>query len=213
MKTGFNALSTAGKVGVIASAFLGIGGLAFFLFYVKAQKKNSNQNSVNTNQTVQTVVDKSKNYIIGDSQTPFIDKNSQKAKRIGETGGKANLWEGGKSLSWLKQAVDEYPTQSLDVNAIIINIGTNGGFNANEDIQGLISSIKNKFPNAKLYAVKGSWGWGGNKNVTQQKVDTYYNKFQELGVTLIPTAIGVTSNPHNNLPVYATIGAEIDQMI
>ena len=36
--------------------------------------------------------DKSKNYIIGDSQTPFIDKNSTYAKRIGETGSEATLW-------------------------------------------------------------------------------------------------------------------------
>ena len=123
-----------------------------------------------------------------------------------------NLWEVGKSLTWLKQAVDKYPI-TADVNSIVINIGTNGGFNASEDIAGLVSSIRSKFPNAKLYAVKGSWGWGGNKFTTQQQVDTYYNKFSNLGVTLIPTAIGVTDNPHTNLPVYAQIGREIDERI
>jgi hypothetical protein len=142
----------------------------------------------------------------------LIDRNSQKANRIGEQGGMQNLWEGGKGLSWLKQAVDKYPIRA-DVNSIIINIGTNGGFNASENVAGLVASIRSKFPNAKLYAVKGSWGWGGNKNVTQQKVDIYYDKFSRLGVTLIPTPIGVTSNPHNNIPVYATIGREIDSLI
>ena len=177
--------------------------LSIFLI-VKSKKKGKKSKSKD--------VDKSKNYIIGDSQTPFIDKNSQKVSRIGEEGSKSNLWESGKTLSWLKEAVDEYP-ESKDVNSIVINIGTNGAFNSNEDIQGLISSIKTKFPNANLYAVKGSWGWGNNKGVTQEKVDTYYNKFSNLGVELIPTPIGVTDNPHGNLPIYAQIGKEIDQKI
>jgi len=157
-------------------------------------------------------VDKTKNYIIGDSQTPYIDKNSQKISRIGEEGGKANLWQGGKNLAWLKEAVDDYPI-SKDVNSIIINIGTNNGFSTSEDIDGLVNSVKTKFPNAKLYAVKGSWGWGGNKNVTEENVNTYYNKFASLGVQIIPTAIGSVNDPHSNLPVYAQIGKEIDSKI
>ena len=97
----------------------------------------------------------------------MIDKNSQKVSKIGEEGNKANLWKGGMGLSWLKEAVDEYP-ESKDVNSIVINIGTNGGFNSNEDIAGLVNQLKRVFPNAKLFAVQGSWGWGGNKNITKE---------------------------------------------
>ena len=195
-------MKTRTKVIIAITSALAIG-VSIFLI-IKSRKKEVKSKSKE--------VDKSKNYIIGDSQTPLIDKNSQKVSKIGEEGNKANLWQGGKGLIWLKEAVDEYP-ESKDVNSIVINIGTNGGFNANENIQGLIDSIKTKFPNANLYAVKGSWGWGGNKDVTQQKVDTYYDKFSKLGVELIPTAIGVTDNPHTNLPVYAQIGREIDERI
>ena len=202
---------------LIGLSILAVGGIATFFIFKNKNKSNemsnevSNQagNEVNNNQVS---VDKSKNYIIGDSQTPFIDRNSQKAKRIGENGSEQNLWLGSQGLNWLKKAVDKYPI-TADVNSIIINIGTNGGFNASEDVAGLVSSIRSKFPNAKLYAVKGSWGWGGNGEVTLQQVNTYYDKFSRLGVTLIPTPIGVTSNPHNNLPVYATIGREIDSLI
>lgn len=199
---------------LIGLSILAVGGLAAFFVFRKKTDTNGVNNEVNNNEqnNNQVSVDKSKNYIIGDSQTPLIDNKSQKVKRFGEQGGMQNLWEVGKSLTWLKQAVDKYPI-TADVNSIVINIGTNGGFNASEDIAGLVSSIRSKFPNAKLYAVKGSWGWGNNKNITQQQVDTYYNKFSNLGVTLIPTAIGVTSNPHNNLPVYVTIGKEIDAVI
>jgi len=156
--------------------------------------------------------DKTKNYIVGDSQSPFIDRNSTRASLINSKGGKSSLWEGGKGLSWLKSAVEEYPV-SPDVNSIIINIGTNGGFNVRDDIRGLVESIKSKFPNAELYAVKGSWGWGGNKNISESKVNDYYSKFKELGVDLIEPAIGKVNDPHGNLPVYKTIGANIDKSL
>ena len=49
-------------------------------FVIRHRRKNGKSSNINT--------DKEKNYIIGDSQTPFIDKNSEKAKRINEKGGK-----------------------------------------------------------------------------------------------------------------------------
>lgn len=174
-------------------------GIAFLVY--KLRKMNGDKN-----------VDKMKNYIIGDSQTPFLDKNSTKAMRVSEKSGKQSLWEGGQNLNWLKTAVNEFPI-SADVNSIFINIGTNGGFNIKDDVSGLVSAIKTKFPNAKLFAVKGSWGWGGNKNVTISKVNDYYKKFSNAGVKVLTTAIGSVQDPHSNLPIYATIGAEIDKLI
>ena len=159
-----------------------------------------------------TITKGSKNYIIGDSQTPFIDRNSIKASRISEKGGMSSLWEGGKGLSWLKSAVQSYPV-SPNVNSIIINIGTNGGFNPKDDVSGLVSAIKEKFPNAKILAVQGSWGWGGNVNVTNEKVKKYYDKFRNLGVLVLSTAIGKVKDPHGNLPIYSEIGAEIDSVL
>lgn len=158
------------------------------------------------------VVDKTKNYIIGDSQVVYIDNASKKAKRVLETGSKKSLWLGGKGLSWLKSAVDEYPV-SKDVNSIIISIGTNGKFNIKENISGLVNSLKEKFPNAKLYAVKGSWGWGGNSDVKEVDVNSYYNIFLNNGVTIIKTPIGKVKDPHGNLAVYKTIGKEIDEKL
>ena len=179
-------------------------------FVVKKRKGKKEVDSNDNNVTINT--NKNKNYIIGDSQTPFIDRNSTKASVIKEKGGEDALWKGGMGLKWLKGAVEKYPI-STDVNSIIINIGTNGGFNTNDDINGLVSVVKQKFPNASLFVVKGSWGWGGNKNVTEEKVNIYYNKFKDLGVKIIEPAIGKVKDPHGNLPVYAKIGAEIDRKI
>ena len=194
------------KIVLFSLIGLVVTGLVTALIIKKKRKKRKSSTSLIRN------TDKNKNYIIGDSQTPFIDKNSEKAKKINEKGGKESLWEGGKSLSWLKTAVEDYPV-SKDVNSIIINIGTNGGFNVKDDVDGLVNSIKEKFPTEILFVVKGSWGWGGNKDVTESKVKTYYDKFKDIGVEIIEPAIGSVKDPHGNLPIYASIGANIDEKL
>ena len=153
-----------------------------------------------------------KNYIIGDSQTPYIDMNSDKAYRIKKEGGEDSLWLGGMGLKWLKNAVSKYP-ETKNVNSITINIGTNGGFNGNEDISGLVSVVRKKFPGAKLFAVQGSWGWGGNTDITEKDVKKYYDKFRDLGVDVISPAIGNVKNPHGNLDIYKEIGKALDKAI
>jgi len=149
--------------------------------------------------------------IIGDSQTPFIAKQSQKVKMLGKVGGENVLWKGGQNLDWLLNAVKKYPVTE-DVGYVVINIGTNGGFNLKENISGLVSEIKRVFPNSTLLGVKGSWGWGGNSNKTENDVNKYYNKFAELGVKIMPTPIGPVE-PHSDRPSYKQIGKELDNVI
>lgn len=165
-------------------------------------------------------VDKTKNYVIGDSQSPNVDWGSEKVKLIGfnqtkqgPAGEPKYLWQGGKTLEWLNSAVKDYPV-SPDVNSIVICIGTNDGYNQNKDISGLVNNIKAKFPNAKLYAVQGSWNWGFylDNPVSEKQVRAFYKKFADLGVELIEPPIGPIE-PHGRYPVYKTIGANLDKKI
>ena len=169
---------------------------AFVIF----KKKQNNTNPIEEN----NFIDKTKNYIIGDSQCLNISKNSKKAKLINQTEGENSLWKGGEKLKWLNNAVIKYPI-SKDVNSIIISIGTNGGFKKTDDIKNLVNNLKQKFPNAKLIAVKGY-----NTDVTLNMVNSYYDIFKQNGVILINTPIGDVENPHKNLPVYKEIGKLID---
>jgi hypothetical protein len=109
------------KIVIAIASILGIGFSVFLI--VKARRKNAKSNNGDS-KSKSSDVDKTKNYVIGDSQTPLIDKNSQKVTTIGEQG-EASLWKSGKGLKWLKDAVDAYQ-ESKDVNSIVINIGTNG---------------------------------------------------------------------------------------
>ena len=166
----------------------------------------------NAQQSGSDVEDKNLNIIIGDSQTPFITRQSQKITMLGSTGGEQNLWLGGMGLKWLKNAVAKYPV-TKKIKNVVINIGTNGGFSKSDDIKGLVGEIKRVFPSAKLFVVQGSWGWGGNAGTSSATVKAYYDRFANEGVKVINPPIGVVADPHGNLPIYVEIGRSIDSII
>ena len=128
------------------------------------------------------------NILIGDSQTPYVARNSKNFKLISPTGSESSLWKGGMGLSWLLGAVSKFEI-SPDVRNVGIVIGTNGGFNPKDNISGLITELKRVFPNAKFYAIKGSWGWGGNKNITESKVNDNSFKLNLISSSaILPTS-------------------------
>lgn len=154
-----------------------------------------------------------KNIIIGDSQVPYIDRNTSKASVISNRPGKSSLWEGGKTVSWLISALKDFP-KSPEIKNVIVSIGTNGGFGrfTRDDISELFYQLEDKFPNARYLIVQGSWGWGGLKNIEEEDVMRYYSKFERLGGILIEPPIGKIE-PHQNHPVYKKIGERIDSKI
>lgn len=152
-----------------------------------------------------------KNIIIGDSQTPYVDWGSSKFELISSQSGESSLWLGGKSLIWLLNAVKKHPSDSCVTN-LAICIGTNGGFNKKDSIQSLVINIEKKFPNAKLFVIQGSWGWGGVSNKTEKQVRDYYQEFGKLGVLIVEPPIGKIE-PHGRKPIYKIIGKSLDSLI
>jgi hypothetical protein len=186
--------------------------LAIAGFVVYKSRNTKKEEPIKDQPASQGTISNGKSIAIGDSQTPFIAKQSKKVKMLGNVGGESVLWKGGMGLRWLKDATSNYPI-SKDVSNVVISIGTNGGFNSKDDVAGLVSQLKRVFPNSQLYVVKGSWGWGGNKSITESKVNAYYQKFKNEGVNVITKAIGSVKDPHGNLPIYKEIGKEIDETI
>lgn len=153
-----------------------------------------------------------KNILVGDSQTPFIDKWSHNATLLNKVGSESSLWKGGIGLNWLKLAITNYKQDTL-IESVTFCIGTNGKFSSKDDIIGLVNITKERFPKAYLYVIQGSWGWGGNVNVTKPVVDSYYKRFSQLGVVVIEPPIG-KCEPHNvNLPQYKEIANNLDSLI
>jgi flavorubredoxin len=148
----------------------------------------------------------SNSIIIGDSQVPYIDMNTNKAHA------EKSLWKVGKDVNWLRKSVKKHRINT-SVRNVILCIGTNDLYRKSDFIiEDLFKTIKRTFPNAKIIVVQGSWGWGYLKKTKEKKVRNYYKKFVELGGILIETPIGKT-DPHGNRPVYKKIGKEIDNLI
>lgn len=143
------------------------------------------------------------NYIIGDSLAILTD----------QTASKAEVLKGCATQGWncnqLRTAIEKI-NKYESVQNLFISIGTNGAFNPNDNVIGLIKLCKEKFPKAKLYAIVGSWGWGNNQAVTQSQVDLYYKKFTTEGVVLLPTQIGKTPAHPTLSNTITQIGKEID---
>jgi hypothetical protein len=182
----------------------------------------------NANQNPQTVQNQSTpsppgsivNIVIGDSQTPAIAAKSKNFQLLSNDQNESSLWTSGKNLTWLLDALKKFPTTTTIKN-VAINIGTNGGFSKNDNIKGLVVECRRAFPSAKLFAVKGSWNWGGNipKNgVDEEAVNTYYNRFAAEGVEVIGTPIGDMNTQlpkgghpdQNKTANFVTIGQELD---
>lgn len=104
----------------------------------------------------------------------------------------------------------KYKTSPEITNAVLC-IGTNDSFQ-NGNIKDLFKIVKRTFPNATIYVVKGSWGWGNNKRITKQKINKYYNRYRQEGAIILDPAIG-NNNPHQDLPVYRTIGQQLDNIL
>ena len=145
----------------------------------------------------------SQNIIIGDSQVPYIDTQTSKAHRVPQ------LWKGGIGASELTRMVNNYPI-TPSIKNVVISIGTNNRFQGG--VVQLFSALKRKFPNAKFYAVQGSWGWGGVKAITRTTVYRYYLQFQTQGAVIIETPIGF-GDPHGPKASYNLIGKSLDKIL
>jgi hypothetical protein len=146
----------------------------------------------------------SQNIIIGDSQTPYIDLNSRKIEKC------VGLWKKGINVPNLTKMVQNHKV-SPEIKNVVVCIGTNDCY-IDLGINKLFKSIHRTFPNAKIYVVQGSWGWGGVKHIKYDKVKKYYNRYEELGGTIIEPPIG-KGDPHHNSPVYKEIGKVIDNIL
>jgi hypothetical protein len=144
------------------------------------------------------------NIIIGDSQTPYVDRNSKKVERV------VGLWKGGIDVTVLTQMVQRHKV-STNVQNVFLCIGTNDLY-VDRGIDKLFKSLWITFPNAKIYVIQGSWGWGGVTHTKYDKIKKYYKRYQELGGTIIEPPIG-KGDPHCDCPVYKKIGEAIDNIL
>lgn len=134
--------------------------------------------------------------IIGDSQVRYIAMNSSKAEAL------IRLTQSGIGLKKLNEKVKGYKV-SKNVQNIFVCIGVNDNYKYEE--VGFMKNLKRTFPNARIYMIKGSYGWGN----TPRFKPSYYDNFH---TEVLKNGIG-KGDPHKNKNSYKLIGQEIDKII
>ena len=137
--------------------------------------------------------------LIGDSQTYLLAKHSTQIKQI------KRLCQPGIGVIDLNRKTLKYPV-SPAVKSVCVCIGVNDGYK-DKGISILLNTIKRTFPNACLYIIQGSWGWGTVRRMNQNTLDKYYKQFPG---TIIHPAIG-KGDPHKGKEVYKIIMKKIQQ--
>jgi hypothetical protein len=153
-----------------------------------------------------------RNYMVGDSHAVGI------GSRISNLVTDKLIAKGGWFVSSLINALNTYPV-TYDVKNVFISIGTNGQFSKNDNLELLIKTLKQKFPNAKLYVFVGSYGWSGSlsKAASYANAQKYYQRFRDLGVTVLNSQLGYHTTDalahSTNTPEAKKIIAEITNII
>ena len=142
--------------------------------------------------------------LVGDSQTYILAKHSTKIKRV------PKLTQPGIGVLQLTSKVRSYAV-SPNINSVSVCIGVNDGYK-DRGIQQLLVRIKNTFPNAKIYIIQGSWGWGRVRRANQNTLNKYYKQYIDSGCILISPAIG-RGDPHRDKNVYKTIIKNLENQI
>jgi hypothetical protein len=177
---------------------LGIG--AFFFF----------ANKFFASKVTPTVI--KRNFMVGDSHAVGI------GSRISNLITDKLLAKGGWRVSNLINALNTYPV-TFDVKNVFISIGTNGQFSKNDNLDLLVKTLKQKFPNAKFYVFVGSYGWSGSlsRAASLANAQTYYQRLKNLGVTVLNSQLGyhpTDALAHStNTPEAKKIIAEITNII
>lgn len=147
-----------------------------------------------------------KHILIGDSQTFLLSKHS-------------NLFQQEKSLCkvgiGINYLIERIQTQNIhnEVKSIILIIGANDRYIFSKPkSEHLFYLIRNRYPNAKIFYIKGSWGWGNIKNVNEKIVEAYSKKMEDFGCVIIQKSIG-KGNPHKDKTDYQIIANMLEKEI
>jgi hypothetical protein len=101
-----------------------------------------------------------------------------------------------------------------NVKKVAISVGSYSEFNLNDPIYLLVEELERIFPNARLYMIQGSYGWGFLQDITDYKTQVldYYQEFTDYEVSLVEPPVGFTQDPKDYLPIYQKIANSLDDI-
>ena len=153
-------------------------------------------------------------YLVGDSASILTGSGKEIKNKVTVL---PDLSVVGIGTTKFSELLKKYNKTHPEAKFVFLFMGANDLYHINSAILKSAKVVKEElnriFPNAQKFIAKaGSWGWGGIKNVKEDKVKTYYKRFENLGVKIIDPPIGKIE-PHGNKPIYKIIGKNIDSLL
>lgn len=145
-------------------------------------------------------------YIIGDSQSFLLAKNSVQTKIL------PSLAKSGIGVAELNVMLEKSSVHNEAKN-VFISIGVNDNY-YDRGISILILNLDRIFPNSYFYLIRGSYGWGNVQDITNKtpRYLEYYNTFRKFKIFVIEKDVGY-GDPHHNKHAYTQIGDFIDYIV
>lgn len=145
-------------------------------------------------------------YIIGDSQSFVIGTKSKNAELY------KPLCKSGIGVQQLNVMLQNYEGNP-NVENVFVTIGVNDNY-YDKGLGRLVNNLESKFPNAYVFFVKGSYGWGNVNSINAQstRFKNYYTTIRKYGIYVLDQSIGY-GDPHHDKWEYREIGDFIDYII
>lgn len=154
------------------------------------------------------------NILIGDFHVYYISIESDFFRLIGSDPSERSLWKSDADVRWLIKSLKKMDKSYENVKKVAISVGSYSEFNLNDPIYPLVEELKRIFPNARLYMIQGSYGWGFLQDITDYKTQVldYYQEFTDYEVSLVEPPVGFTQDPKDYLPIYQKIANSLDDI-
>ena len=154
------------------------------------------------------------NILIGDFHVYYISIESDFFRLIGSDPSEKNLWKSDADVRWLMKSLKKIDASYENVKKVAISVGSYFEFNLNDPIYLLVEELERVFPNARLYVIQGSYGWGFLQGINDYKnqVSDYYQEFTDYEVSLVEPPVGFTQDPKDYLPIYQKIANSLDDI-
>jgi len=99
---------------------------------------------------------------------------------------------------------------------LVLSIGSNDLWVSSDNLNTLISLVKQKFPSAKYYILNGSYGWDnlskGDDNTWKTKINNFINVFKSSGFNVVGSVCKVTSHPGNGDNLFNSFKTDLSKL-
>lgn len=125
----------------------------------------------------------------------------------------------GEDSKWLISKLKNTSQIFSEYKNVILSIGSNEGWSSDKSTKDqLVNLVRARFPNAELYILNGSWGWGGlaqnaqnSDDYWKQNIDSYLLYFSDKKCKVVGQKTKLKSHPQEGDELFNSIRLDLQK--